>query len=112
MKEIAEIVREAFEEIKKLKPTREEIREYARYVKKQGRLVGVVLENTNRSFCKLEPEEKITGYVHYQKGVVPTIEPPHIDLGYEDVVRLYLDRAAARDFIKFLKERRGLKDNK
>jgi len=106
---VYEILSEAFEELKRLQPTIEEIQEYADSVEND---YGVVTYSKHDGkgatyFLRLHDttKQKFGGRVHIDVGYV---DEKYIDQrDINDTTHLMLDKNYSWDFVNFIKNRRG-----
>jgi hypothetical protein len=104
-----EIVSAALEKLGKLKPTPQEIQEYADL---NQEVYGVVTYSKNKGgdyyFLSLHDtwKQKIGGRVHIDIGYVD--EKFVNELNVPDTTHLMLDKNSAPDFVNFVKKKRGL----
>ena len=111
MRKIAfEIVSAALEELEKLKPTPQEIQDYANLKQDD---YGVVTYSENKRgdyyfFLRLHPtwKQKVDGRVHIDIGYVD--EKFVNEWNVHDTTHLMLDKNFAPDFVNFVKKKRGL----
>jgi len=105
-----EIVSEAYDELLKLKPTIEEIQEYADLVERDYGIVTYSKSKGGQDYYFLRFHDtckrKFGGRVHIDVGYV---DEKHVDeLSVPDTTHLMLDKDYALNFVKFIKKRREL----
>lgn len=109
-KTVFEIVSVAYNELKKLHPTPEEIQAYADFLERGHWAYGVVTSSKSRGgagyFLDLHDtwKEKFGGRAHIDIGFTEEESERNVP----DTLHLMLDKDHASDFISFIKKRRGI----
>ena len=109
-KSVYNIVSDAFRELERLKPTVQEIQEYADMKESKGESCGVVTYLKSKSgdvnFLKFHDtwKHKRGGRIHIDIGF---IDEELREKNFSDTIHLMLDKDDSPEFINFVKKKRG-----